>query len=104
MTDADGNFDVPGSYTCPTPTSQVYLSARGGNPGNAGGTKNDAIALLVMLGPCASIPDATRVTINEVTTIGAVSPLASYMTSSSTIGYATSDAGLRKRSTRSMNW
>ena len=34
VSDANGNFNVTGDYTCPTPAGQnVYLTATGGNPG-----------------------------------------------------------------------
>ena len=33
VTDASGSFTITGGYTCPSPTSQLYIVARGGNPG-----------------------------------------------------------------------
>ncbi len=35
VTDANGNFNITGDFTCPTASSLVYITASGGNPGLA---------------------------------------------------------------------
>ncbi len=88
-TGGSGNWGITGDYMCPTPSSQVYLLAVGGNPGLAMGTNNPALVLMAALGSCSSLTSATFVNINEVTTIVsayALSPFATF----STQGIATS--------------
>jgi sugar lactone lactonase YvrE len=63
-TDANGNFSY--NFTCPSPTTQLYLTATGGNPG---GGANSAIHLMTIMGPCGSLHRST--TVNELTTIAA---------------------------------
>ena len=70
--DSNGNFSISAFYPCPSASSQVYVVARGGNPGLPSGTDNPALALTAMLGPCSSLSSSTRITINEVTTVGSV--------------------------------
>jgi hypothetical protein len=66
MTDANGGFNIPpGTYVCPTPTTQVYITAQGGEP--TPGQTNPYIALAAGLGNCDSAQSQT-VNINEVTT------------------------------------
>lgn len=33
LTDGNGGFQISGDYTCPSATSQVYITSTGGNPG-----------------------------------------------------------------------
>jgi hypothetical protein len=49
-TDINGAFTVPAGYTCPLRTSQIYVVARGGQPGSAASSANSAIMLLTVLG------------------------------------------------------
>ena len=88
-TDANGNFNLAGLYSC-TSATQVYLTATGGNAGAS--QSNPNIALMVALGPCSSLASIPFVQINELTTVAGVSALAPYMTSLSAIGSGTSDA------------
>ena len=90
--DANGNFSITGTYSCPTPASLIYIVATGGNPGLSAGTNNAALSLMAALGPCNTLSSSTFIQINEVTTVGAVYPLAPFMTSSSAVGSSTSDA------------
>jgi hypothetical protein len=89
--DNQGNFSIPATYDCPSASSQLYLVARGGNPGLAAGADNPAIALTAMLGPCGSLSASSPVAVNEVTTIGSVWPLAAYIRSTTELGYAAGD-------------
>jgi hypothetical protein len=90
-TDSNGNFSIPASYTCPSASSQIYIVAKGGNPGLPSGN-NSALMLSAMLGSCGSLSGSGSVSINEVTTVGSVSPLAAYMTDSTHLGSASGDA------------
>ena len=85
VTDASGSFTITGSYTCPSPTSQLYIVARDGNPGLSPGTNNPALALMTALGPCSlhggqyTLDPNGFITINEVTTVASVYALAAFM-------------------------
>jgi hypothetical protein len=88
----DGSFSIPASYFCPSPSSQLYVVARGGNPGLVPGTDNPALALTAALGACGSLSASAPVYVNEVTTIGSVWPIAAYMRSPTEIGSAPNDS------------
>jgi hypothetical protein len=92
VTDANGNFNISGTYSCPSSSSLVYIVASGGNPGLASGTNNAAISLMAALGPCGSLTASTYIFINELTTLAAVYSLAPYMASSSAVGSSSTDA------------
>jgi len=82
-TDSQGNFAITGSYTCPSPSSLLYIVATQGDPGLGTGT-NSAIALAAALGPCnyggstTTLNPSQYVVINEVTTVAAVYSLAQF--------------------------
>lgn len=84
-TGSDGGFSLSGRYSCPSAASPVYLVARGGNPGLFTGA-NTSIALMAALGTCAELEQLNSVTLNEVTTVGAVFSLAAFMTSPTQVG------------------
>jgi Chitobiase/beta-hexosaminidase C-terminal domain len=90
--DSNGNFSIPASYLCPSASSQLYLIARGGNPGPSSSTDNPGIALMAMLGACSNLSSTAPISVNEVTTVGSVWPLASYMTSPTDLGSPPEDA------------
>jgi hypothetical protein len=92
ITDANGGFNISGTFTCPSSTSLVYIVANGGNPGLTTGTNNAAISLMAALGPCSTLTASTYIFINELTTLAAVYPLAPYMASSSAVGSSSTDA------------
>jgi hypothetical protein len=92
VSDANGAFNITGTYTCPSSSSLVYIVANGGNPGLAAGTNNAALSLMAALGPCGNLTASTFIFVNEITTIAAVYPLAPFMTSSSAIGSSSTDA------------
>jgi hypothetical protein len=87
--DSSGGFSF--NAACPSPTSQLYLTAKEGNPGLTPGVTNPSIALIAALGPCGELSPSTPITVNEVTTVGSVWPLAPYMSSISDIGYTAGD-------------
>ncbi len=92
VTDANGAFNLSSQYTCPSPSSLVYIVASGGNPGLFPGTNNAALSMMAALGPCSSLSTSTFIFIDELTTVAAVYSLAPYMTSPSAIGSAPDDA------------
>jgi hypothetical protein len=84
--DARGNFNITGLYSC-TSATLVYMTATGGNPGLASANPN--LAMMTALGPCSSLTPSTFISINELTTVAAVYALAPYMTSASAVGSTT---------------
>jgi hypothetical protein len=90
-TDSNGNFSIPASYTCPSASSQIYVVAQGGNPGLSSGN-NSALVLAAMLGSCSGLSGSGSISVNEVTTVGSVWPLAGYMIDSTHLGSASGDA------------
>ncbi len=76
--DANGNFGISGTYTCPYATSQVYITAVGGDSGS--GT-NANLALMAPLGACGNLTSSTFVIINELTTVAGAYALSGFMTS-----------------------
>jgi sugar lactone lactonase YvrE len=87
QTDAGGNFNITGKYTC-TSATQVYLTATGGDPG-AG--NNSALTLVAALGACSSLTPATFIQVNEVTTIAAAYALAPFAQDITHVGAAGSN-------------
>jgi hypothetical protein len=81
-TDEDGNFTIPYGYRCPTADTQMYLVSTGGN---AGSGTNDNLVLMAALGPCSNL-DASRVVVNEATTVSAVYAFSAFTTDSLHIG------------------
>src|SRR5277367_6585530 len=83
--DSTGSFSITGDYTCPSSTSQLYIVAKGGNPGLTPGTNNAALALMAALGPCSlhggqlTLDPNAFLTVNEVTTVASVYALAAFM-------------------------
>ncbi len=91
LTDANGNFNITGAYSC-TGATQVYITSTGGNPG-AG--YNSALNLTAALGPCSSLTPSTFIQINEVTTIATAYALAPFAADPTHIGASGSNpAGL----------
>ena len=85
-TDQFGNFNLSGTFTCPSSSTQVYMAVTGGNPGLAPGTNNAAIAIVGMLGPCGNLGPNTSIFLNELTTIAAAYAMAPFTTNISSIG------------------
>jgi streptogramin lyase len=78
-----GQFTITGDYTCPTPTTQVYLYAVGGNVGSG---VNASAGFLEALGPCGNLTPSTSVYVDEVTTVAAAYALAGFATDATHIG------------------
>jgi hypothetical protein len=90
-TDSNGNFTIPAAYGCPSASSPVYVVASGGSPGTEA-SNNPALVLTAVLGPCGKLSASTPVSVNEVTTVGSVFPLAAYMHDAKHLGSASGDA------------
>jgi len=96
ITGSTGTFSVPAGYDCPSADSQIYLVARGGEPGSAASADNDSIALLTALGACNEVASASPVVINEVTTAAAVYALAQFLSAGGNLGASsTNTVGLK---------
>ena len=84
-TNQNGQFELIGSFTCPSATTLVYLVATGGSP-IAGAPANPNIALMAPLGPCSSLTEQSYISVNEVTTVASIWALAPFMAADGTIG------------------
>ena len=93
QTDANGQFNFD-NFVCPSADANVFLVARGGNPGLSSGSTNAAVTMMTALGPCGLLTDATYVQVNEVTTVAAVNALAPFMQSYLAIGASAAHAAL----------
>ncbi len=89
ITDANGNFNITNLYSCSGAT-EVYLTATGGNAGLS--TANPNLLLIAALGPCSSLTSGTYITLNELTTVAAVSALSPFMSSATAIGSGSADS------------
>jgi hypothetical protein len=74
-TNASGAFTFLNAATCPT-GQQAYVAVSGGDSG--AGT-NSNLLLLSALGPCASLSTATRIAVNELTTVVAGYALSNFI-------------------------
>ena len=93
VTDSHGGFSLTGDYHCSSRNQQVYLVARGGNPGFSGNVNNHALVLLSALGNCdnlAANPSAF-LQLNEVSTVAAVYALAQFTTAFDHVGASASN-------------
>ena len=95
-TDVNGIFSYAGTVTCPTPTTQVYLLATGGNSSsNQPAPDNSAIVLMASLGSCSSITPSTTTNIDEITTAAIAFALQNFTIDPTHIGApASNTAGL----------
>jgi streptogramin lyase len=91
-TDASGSFAITGDYLCPTPTTQVYLVALGGNPGLASGDTNPALALMTALGNCGALTSSSSIVIDEVTTVASVYALSQFLAPGAIVGSSPTNA------------
>ena len=78
-TGTGGKFTLTNLYTCPTPDTQVYIVATGGNPGLGVGTNNTGLAMMSALGSCKNLSASTYIIIDEVSTVASVYALAPFM-------------------------
>jgi hypothetical protein len=85
---ADGSFSITGTYTCPSASSLVYITASQGNPGSS---NNPNLAMMAALGSCGNLSSSTFVFIDEVTTVGSVWALSPFMTGPANVGSTASN-------------
>ena len=84
-TDATGNVTVPATYSCPSASAQVYLLATGGQVAGATGA-NLNLLMMTAVGRCDSITAATKLVVNEVTSVAAVFALAPFYAAGGAVG------------------
>jgi hypothetical protein len=88
QTTALGNFTLP-AFTCPSPSSLVYLVGTGGQPiaavGQTPAVTNNNLAMMAGLGACSTVGQ-NFINVNEVTTVASVWALSPFMTGISNIG------------------
>ena len=82
----DGSFTLTGTLTCPLLSSQTYLIASGGRSVSSVGQENKAAVLMTYTGACEDVLAQHTVQINELTTVGSIWPLVSFISSASAIG------------------
>jgi len=91
-TDTSGNFKITYAFQCPSSTTQVYLVARGGNPGLASGTTNPALVLMTALGNCGGLSSSTSYMVNEVTTVASAWALSQFLGPAAAITASTTNS------------
>lgn len=91
-TDASGFFNITGDYVCPTAATQVYLVARGGNPGLTFSVNNSALVMMAALGNCGDLTNSTSIEINEVTTVAAAWALSQFLGPGAIVGSTSTNA------------
>ncbi|HEY4382811.1 MAG TPA: NHL repeat-containing protein [Acidobacteriaceae bacterium] len=93
-TDANGAFNVPAGYSCPTGSSQIYVVARGGKAG-AAGASNNATVLMTAVGACNQVVASSQIEVNEATTVAAAYALSQFLSVGGNMGAsATNVVGL----------
>jgi sugar lactone lactonase YvrE len=91
-TGSTGSFTVPVGYPCASSSTQLYLIAKGGNPGLSGSANNSAMWLMTALGSCGSIVSGASVVVNEVTTVASAAALAAFYSSGGNVGASSTNA------------
>lgn len=88
--DASGNFNLAGAYTCPSGSTLVYVVGTGGSasPGQAA---NPNLGMMAALGACGDLADNTVFTVNELTTVASVWALAPFMKGVANVGVSASN-------------
>jgi hypothetical protein len=79
QSDAEGSFTLPGSYRCPSPSSQVYLVVSGGASRSA--VSNSGLMMMSALGDCGELAEQAGIRVDELTTVASVFSLAPFMRS-----------------------
>jgi streptogramin lyase len=94
-TNQNGEFTLPASFSCPSPTSQTYMVALHGNPGLTPAVDNQALVLMIALGDCQNV-GVKFIAINEVTTAAAAWALLPFLGANAAVTSSTTNAtGLR---------
>jgi sugar lactone lactonase YvrE len=91
-TSSTGSFTIPAGYSCAGSSNQVYLIAKGGNPGLNGSAGNSSSELMAALGSCSTIAASTVVVVNEVTTVASVAALAAFYSTGGNAGASSTNS------------
>jgi len=99
-TDAAGNFNIAGAFTCTGgASSEVYLYSQGGNPqqvvSGVSSSDNPNASLLATLGTCTGLGSVQFVTMNENSTIATAFALAAYATDATHVGSSATSRGVQ---------
>jgi hypothetical protein len=93
VTDSNGAFSVPATFTCPYSNSVLYAVARGGHTGT--NAANSGIVLATVLGLCNSLTGTPSYTINEATTAATTYAMYQFLSAGGNIGAtATNSLGI----------
>ena len=90
-TSSTGTFTLSAYNNC-VANDNIYIVATGGNPGVTGTHNNSALAMMTALGACSGVSSTTKVTINELTTVGSIWALAPFMKDAAHIGTSANNA------------
>jgi hypothetical protein len=85
ITNANGAFSIPSTYSCPSTTSLLYVVAEGGQTVSET-SANAAAWLMSPVGQCGSITASTSIVINEVTTVASVWALSPFLSPGGNVG------------------
>ena len=91
-TSTTGGFTIPAGYTCINASTQLYLVAKGDNPGLSGSVNNSSLELMAAVGSCGSIVSRAAVVMNEVTTVASVAALAAFYSAGGNVGTSSTNA------------
>jgi hypothetical protein len=83
ITDDGGRFEIARTAACPSPSSQLYIVARGGNAGEG---ENPNIAFFAFVGPCGDSSSRKTLVANEVTTVVSAYALSHFMQDAERVG------------------
>jgi hypothetical protein len=83
VTDGSGSFSIPAPFDCPSPSSQLYVVARGGN---AGGGQNPNLVFMGWVGKCNALGHGGNISINEITTVVSAYALAQFTRDATHLG------------------
>ncbi len=90
-TGADGTATIPATYNCPATGSMLYLVSTGGAVSGQA-TANPEAVLLGTIGPCSVVTPATKVVLNEATTVASVYALAQFYSPTGNLGASATNA------------
>ena len=92
VTDVNGAFSVPASFTCPYSNSILYAVARGGKAGTSGAV-NSGIVLATVLGQCNSLTGTPSFVIDEATTVATAVAMQPFFSTGGNIGATATNGG-----------
>ena len=102
VTDNNGAFSVPATFTCPYSNSVLYAVARGGHTGT--NAANSGIVLATVLGLCNSLTGTPGFTLNEATTVATVWAMSQFLAPGGNMGAtATNSLGIGLAATTASN-